>query len=140
MHLCGNQYTTCMEYKMESVLKLQKKNLGSQNILGKEQIQNNFSATLKRKQLTAMEHSISPRKRRARCIPANASMCFLILHTWSMNVPSTDLYKENTPFSQVIKCKWCVHIYMVYIKIQNYKFCSTLNEKCIIEEILLNGS
>lgn len=56
----------------------------------KNKCRTTFSATLKRKQLTAMEHSISPRKRRARCIPANASMCFLILHAWSMNVPSTE--------------------------------------------------
>jgi len=50
------------------------------------------------------------------------------------------LYKENTPYSQVFKYKWCVHIHVGYIQIQNYKFCRFhLNEKCIIEEILLTG-
>lgn len=50
------------------------------------------------------------------------------------------LHKENIPSSQVFKCKWCVHIHGGYTQIQNYKFSSTLNEKCIIEEISLKGS
>lgn len=50
------------------------------------------------------------------------------------------LYKESIPYSQIFKCKWYVHIHVGYIQIQNYKFCSTLNEKCVIEEILLKGT
>lgn len=42
------------------------------------------------------------------------------------------MYKENIPYSQVFKCKWYVHIHVGYIQIQKDKFCSTLNEKCII--------
>lgn len=62
-----------------------------------------FSATLRRKQLTAMEHSISPRKGRARYIPAHAAMCFLVLHAWSMNVPSIGAVqgKYSLKFSSV---------------------------------------
>lgn len=67
-----------------------KEEFGKPEHLGKRTNMEQLSATLKRKQLTAMEQSISPRKSHARCIPANVSMCFLILHTWSINVPSPE--------------------------------------------------
>jgi len=38
-----------VEYKMETVLKLQKKKSGSQNILDKEQIQNDFFCHFEKK-------------------------------------------------------------------------------------------
>lgn len=84
-----------------------KEEFGKPEHLGKRTNMEQPSATLKRKQLTAMEHSMSPRKSRARCIPANESMCFLILHTWSMNVPSTEPAQgKYSPFSSL-------HVYTV---------------------------
>lgn len=50
------------------------------------------------------------------------------------------LYKENIPYFQVFKSKWRVHINVGYTQTQNYKFCSTLKEKCILEEILLKST
>lgn len=50
------------------------------------------------------------------------------------------LYEENIPYFQVFKSKWCVRINVGYTQTHNYKFCSTLKDKCIIEEILLKGA
>lgn len=124
-HLCGNRDTTRVEYKMESVLKSQKKNLGSQNILEKEQIWNDFLPLWKENN-SQLWNTPSPQ---GRAVPDAFQLtcpCVSSFSThgaWMFHLQS--LHRENIPLSQVCKCQWRVQIHVSHIQIQNYKFCRT---------------
>lgn len=136
-HLCGNRDTTHVEYKMESVLKSQKKNLGSQNILEKEQIWNNFLPLWKENN-SELWNTPSPQ---GRAVPdAFQLMCpcvfsFSTHGAWVFHLQS--LHKENTPLSQVWKCKQCVQIHMSHIQYRTTNSVELKMQNVLLKTILL---
>lgn len=110
-HLCGNRNTTHVKYKMESVLKSQKKNLGSQNIWKKNKYGTTFCHS--EKKTTHSYGTLSPQG--GAMSDAFQLMCpcvfsFSTHGAWVFHLQS--LHKENTLLSLVCKCKQGVFKFM----------------------------